>query len=308
MLSSSRIMTQTMNAMKRLAVRPMSANVADVGNYKFETLAVTSPKDFVLHVELNRPDKLNAMNNQMWSDMISCFDIAAKDSNVRAIVVSGKGRMFTAGLDLMAAASSLAPDPNSDVARNAFRIHGFIKFAQESCNSIERCSKPVLVSVHGGCVGGGVDLITACDVRLCTNESYFCAKEIDVGLAPDVGTLQRLPKVIGNDSVARELCLTARKLEADEAKQIGLVSRVYDDKDSMMEAAMELASLIATKSPVAVQSTKIHMNYSRDHTTQEGLDYMASWNAAMLQTEDITKSAQAFMAKKTPADVEYSKL
>lgn len=289
-------------------VRASSANAADVSAYKYETLSVTVPQDFVLHVELNRPEKMNAMNNQMWKEMMTCFNAAAQDENVRAVVLSGKGKMFTSGLDLMSAASIFAPDPDKDVARRAFDLMRFVRFAQDSFSVIEKCNKPVIAAVHNGCIGAGVDTITACDIRLQTSDAYYCVKEVDVGLAADVGTLQRLPKVIGNGSLARELCFTARKMEAEEAKSCGLVSKVYDNKEDMIQGAIELAGLIASKSPVAVQGTKHHMVYSRDHTVQEGLDYMASWNSAMLQSEDILKSAQAVMMKQTPAEIDYSKL
>lgn len=309
MYTSSRFLARMVKAPSVLrTVRTSSGNAADMSTYKYETLSVTVPQDFVLHVELNRPEKMNAMNNQMWKDMIACFNSASQDENVRAIIISGKGKMFTAGLDLMSAASLFAPDPDKDVSRKAFAMMQFIRFAQDSCNVIEKCNKPVIAAIHNGCIGAGVDTITACDIRLQTSDAYYCVKEVDVGLAADVGTLQRLPKVIGNDSLARELCYTARKMEADEAKSCGLVSKVYGNKEDMIQGAVEMAGLIASKSPVAVQGTKHHLVYSRDHTVKEGLEYMVSWNSAMLQSEDIVKSAQAFMMKQTPADIEYSKL
>uniref|UniRef100_H2Z615 Enoyl-CoA hydratase n=1 Tax=Ciona savignyi TaxID=51511 RepID=H2Z615_CIOSA len=168
--------------------------------------------------------------------------------------------------------------------------------------------KPVITAVHGGCIGGGMDVITACDIRLCEKEAFFSVKEVDVGLAADMGSLQRLPLIIGSDSLVRDLCFTGRRMKADEAKSCGLVSTVYEDKASMIDGAIQLAETIATKSPVAVQSVKVCLNYGRNHSVDAGLEYMKSWNAAMLQTEDIMKSAQALMTKKTPADVTFSKL
>lgn len=309
MLSSSRLLMAFHKAKTcSIAARALSSQSANEAKYQFETLCVTSPKNYVLHVELNRPDKLNAMTSQMWQDIISCFNSASSDSDVRAIVLSGKGRIFTAGLDLLSFSGVLQPNPEDDTARTAYKLHEYIKFAQESVNVVEKCRKPVIAAIHSACIGGGVDLSTACDIRLCTSDAYFCVKEVDLGLAADIGTLQRLPKVIGNDSLARELCLTARKLGAAEAEKVGLVSHVYEDHPIMVEKAIELATEIAGKSPVAVQGTKIHMNYARDHTVQESLDYMACWNSAMLQTEDIMKSAEAFMMKKSTSDIVYSKL
>merc|ERR1719354_210055 len=138
--------------------------------------------------------------------------------------------MFTCGLDLMEAAQHLPRKDDTDVARHAFFLHKFIGIAQDSCTSIDKCLKPVISAVHGPCIGGGVDTVTASDIRVCTKDAFYSVKEVDVGLAADLGSLQRLTKIIGNDSLVRELCYTGRRMAADEAKQCGLVSKVYDDK------------------------------------------------------------------------------
>uniref|UniRef100_A0A7S4DN06 Uncharacterized protein n=2 Tax=Lotharella globosa TaxID=91324 RepID=A0A7S4DN06_9EUKA len=148
-------------------------------------------------------------------------------------------------------------------------------------------------------------MITACDIRLCTDNSFFCVKEVDIGLAADVGTLQRLPKVIGNESLVRDLCFTARKMYAAEAKSCGLVSQMFKEKKSMMQGAMAMAKLIASKSPVAVQGTKLALIHARDHSVSEGLQWIKDWNAAMLHTQDIPKSVMGAMTKKAPI---FSKL
>lgn len=171
---------------------------------------------------------------------------------------------------------------------------------QDSFTSIERCPKPVVAAIHGACIGGGVDLISACDVRYATKDAFFQIKEVDVGLAADVGTLQRLPRIVGGDSLVRELCYTARKLGADEALRCGLVSRLLEDKDAVVAAAVQTAELIAEKSPVAVQGTKHNLIYARDHSVPESLRYMATWNAAMLQSEDVMKAAVAAISKEKP--------
>merc|ERR1711894_536385 len=181
----------------------------------------------------------------------------------------------------------------------------FIMKYQESFNILETCTKPVIAAVHSGCVGGGIDMITACDIRYCTSDAWFQVKEVDIGLAADVGTLQRLPKVVGNDSLARELCYTARKMAAEEAFRFGLVSRIFNSKEDMVKGAVQLAVDIAAKSPVAVQGSKANLIYSRDHTVAEGLDYVATWNMAMLQSEDLPKAAIASMQKEKPT---FSKL
>ncbi|XP_043202087.1 delta(3,5)-Delta(2,4)-dienoyl-CoA isomerase, mitochondrial-like, partial [Amphibalanus amphitrite] len=169
-----------------------------------------------------------------------------------------------------------------------------------TARSAGQCRKPVVAAIHGGCVGGGVDLVTAADIRLCSQDAFFQVKEVDIGLAADVGTLQRLPKVIGSRSLVNELCLTARRLGSQEALQCGLVSRVLSDRHSLTAAALSLAATIASKSPVAVQSTKLNLTYSRDHSVQEGLDHMVAWNGVMLQSEDIMKAATAAMDRKAP--------
>ncbi|RUP46762.1 ClpP/crotonase-like domain-containing protein [Jimgerdemannia flammicorona] len=253
--------------------------------YTYETVNAAFVSDGLLHVELNRPKKLNTFNQQLWADVRKVFEQIKADSDVRAVVVSGAGRLFTAGLDLSDNVVNDV-DRNKDPARVAFFLrphimvcsnhplagltfrlglpilHGPIhkpqlrQALQDTFTAIEKCDKPVIVVVHNGCIGAGVDLITACDIRLATKDAYFSVKEVDVGLAADVGTLQRLPKVMGNQSLVRELCLTGRNLPAAEALQHGLVSRVFEDKDKALAEALKLGGDIVQKSPVAVVGTK----------------------------------------------------
>ncbi|XP_010896830.1 delta(3,5)-Delta(2,4)-dienoyl-CoA isomerase, mitochondrial isoform X1 [Esox lucius] len=286
------------------AVRTMSSGDPTPA---YTTLSVSQPATSITHVELHRPEKRNAMNKAFWSEMVECFTQISGDPECRVVVVSGAGKVFTAGIDLMDMASVFQHE-GGDVARNAWNMRRIIAKYQESFTVIERCPKPVVVAVHGACIGGGVDLITACDIRLCTQDAWFQVKEVDIGLAADVGTLQRLPKVIGSRSLVNELALTARKMYADEAKDSGLVSHVFPDKEAMMAGALEMAREIAGRSPVAVQGTKVNLIYSRDHSVAEGLDYMATWNMSMLQSEDIVKSAVASMEKKSPETITFSKL
>ncbi|XP_042560037.1 delta(3,5)-Delta(2,4)-dienoyl-CoA isomerase, mitochondrial isoform X1 [Clupea harengus] len=274
----------------------------------FSTLSISHPTEAITHVELHRPEKRNAMNRAFWSEMVDCFTQIADDSECRVVIVSGAGKIFTAGIDLMDMASDVLQPEGDDIARTSWNLRRIISKYQETFSVIEKCPKPVVVAVHGACVGGGVDLITACDIRLCTQDAWFQVKEVDIGLAADVGTLQRLPKVIGSRSLVNELALTARKMYSDEAKNSGLVSRVFPDKESMMAGALELAGEMAARSPVAVQGTKMNLIYSRDHSVAEGLQYMATWNMSMLQTQDVMKSAQAAMEKKSPKEVTFSKL
>uniref|UniRef100_A0A4W2HNB2 Heteroous nuclear ribonucleoprotein L n=1 Tax=Bos indicus x Bos taurus TaxID=30522 RepID=A0A4W2HNB2_BOBOX len=266
-----------------LNLRPMSAftqeeaskaSPEEAPGHSYESLRVTAAQKHVLHVQLNRPEKRNAMNKAFWREMVVCFNKIAEDSDCRVVVISGAGKMFSSGIDLMDMASDLLQPAGDDSARISWHLHSLLTRYQETFSVIEKCPKPVIAAIHGGCIGGGVDLITACDIRYSTRDSFFQVKEVDVGLAADVGTLQRLPKVIGNQSLVNELAYTARKMMADEALESGLVSRLFPDKESMLDAAFTLAAEISSKSPVAVQSTKINLIYSRDHSVMESLNYM----------------------------------
>ncbi|XP_064293491.1 delta(3,5)-Delta(2,4)-dienoyl-CoA isomerase, mitochondrial [Phalacrocorax carbo] len=274
----------------------------------FETLRVTQERDRVLHVELHRPEKRNAMNVAFWREMVECFQDIARDSSCHAVVVSGAGKIFTAGIDLVEMGSVFMGVEGEDVARKAWNLRQKLREYQETFSVLEKCPKPVIVAVHGACIGAGVDLISACDIRYCTQDAWFQVKEVDIGLAADVGTLQRLPKIVGSQSLVNELAFTARKMMAPEAQSCGLVSRVFPDKATLLEGALDVAAAVAARSPVAVQGTKVNLLYSRDHPVPESLRYMATWNMSMLQTDDILKSVQAAMEKKGPEDVAFSKL
>jgi len=275
-------------------VRGMAATVSQ---YSFESLKVTKPSDFVYHVEINRPEKRNAMNTAFWKEMVQCFDKISVDSDCRAVVFSGAGKMFSAGIDLQSFSTDVVPSPDLDHARRAVALNRIIEDLQNSFTVIEKCSKPVIAAIHSACIGAGVDLICACDIRYCTEDAWFQVKEVDLGLAADLGTLQRFPKIVGNESLVRELCFTARVFKADEAKTMGLVSRTFAEKDKMLASALEVAALIASKSPVAVQATKEALVYARDHSVDESLRQLRALNQTYLQSEDVMKSIAAMMTK-----------
>ncbi|XP_046934062.1 delta(3,5)-Delta(2,4)-dienoyl-CoA isomerase, mitochondrial isoform X2 [Lynx rufus] len=296
-----------------LSLRPMSSNAQEEApkeapDHSYESLRVTAAQKHILHVQLNRPEKRNAINRACWREMVECFSKIAQDPDCRAVVISGAGKLFTSGIDLMDMASDILQPQGDDVARISWQLRNLISRYQESFSVIEKCPKPVIAAIHGACIGAGVDLVTACDIRYCAQDAFFQVKEVDIGLAADVGTLQRLPKVIGNQSLVNELAFTSRKMMADEALGSGLVSRVFPNKEDMLEAAFTLAEEISTKSPVAVQSTKVNLIYSRNHSVAESLNYMATWNMSMLQTQDIVKSVQATLEKKDLKSVNFSKL
>ncbi|CAI9730031.1 delta3,5-Delta2,4-dienoyl-CoA isomerase, mitochondrial [Octopus vulgaris] len=270
-------------------------------DYQYENLKVTKPSDWVFHVEFNRPDKRNAINRELSEDVISAFKKLSYDPDCRVVVLSGAGRVFTAGVDFASLAEVYQETGDMEVSRRAFALYKTIKDFQDTCSAFEKCPKPVISAVHGACIGFGVDLISACDMRYCTKDAWFQVKEVDFGLAADVGTLQRLPRIIGNQSLVRELAYTARAITSDEARDVGLVSRVFDDKAQLIKAVLDIASVIAKKSPIAIQTTKKSLLYSQDHSVQDGLDNIAALNQVMLQSEDLMKS----IAEKSPI---FSKL
>ena len=255
-------------------------------------------KDSIAHVQINRPDKVNAMNAVFWTEIIEIFQWIDETDAVRVVVLSGAGKHFSAGIDLMLLAS-VANEMGKDVGRNARLLRRKILQMQASFNAVDQCSKPVLAAIQGYCLGGAIDLIAACDMRYAAEDAQFSIKEIDMGMAADVGTLQRLPRIIG-DGMLRELAYTGRMVAADEARTIGLVNRVYSDKQALLDGVMALAREIASKSPIAIAGTKQMISYMRDHRVDDGLDYVATWNAAMLQSNDLRLAMTAHMTKQKP--------
>lgn len=274
---------------------------------QFQTLLVhrSEISDHVFEVKLNRPDKSNAMNKAMWAEIGQAFAFLSGLPSCRAIVLSGEGRNFTSGLDLNDHIELVSPPESgesSDVSRRALELHKNIVAYQTSLSSLENARQPVICAIHGACIGGGVDMVCAADIRVAASDSTFSVMEVELGLAADVGTLQRLPKIVGNHSWVREVCLTARKFSAQEALNQGLLSYVELGKDKAHQRALEVAKQIASLSPVAVMGTKANLNWSRDRSVQDGLAYNAIWNASGLLTIDIPISATRMMSRqKEPA-------
>ncbi|XP_076176394.1 delta(3,5)-Delta(2,4)-dienoyl-CoA isomerase, mitochondrial isoform X2 [Ptiloglossa arizonensis] len=268
---------------------------------KYKTLTVSVPKEFIYMVNINRPQKLNAMDDMMWIEFKNCFNELATEPECRVIILSGAGKAFCTGIDVqdvMKLASEL--QKHEDIARKCKVLQLKIKQYQDSFNAIEKCPKPVIAAIHGACIGAGVDMTSAADIRYCSSDAWFQIKEVALGMAADVGTLQRFPKIVGSDSLVRELIYTARKFSASEALQHGFVSRLFDDQESLLKGSMKLAEEIANKSPVAVQVSKLNLIYSRDHCVQEGLDHIAIHNQAMLQSEDFTNAVVSQAVKSDP--------
>ncbi|KXS10054.1 ClpP/crotonase [Gonapodya prolifera JEL478] len=265
------------------------------GYPNYETLKVEYKHEFVLNVQLNRVQKLNAFTDKTFTELGDVFRRVANDGSTRVVVVTSNAKVFTAGLDLNAQGGGFSLT-NEDPARRALQIIRGAARWQEPFNLIEDCGKPVI----GACIGAGLDFISACDVRFCSKDAFFSIKEVDIGIAADVGTLQRLPKILGNDSLVRELALSARNFTAQEADKAGLVSKVLDTKEECWNAAFSLGQLIAAKSPVAVLSTKFNLNYSRDHTVGDGLRFAGVWNSAFIQTADTKEAIGSFLQKRKP--------
>ncbi len=262
---------------------------------EYQSLLVTQDQA-IAHIQINRPEKINAMNAAFWEEIIQVFDWVEQNDSVRVVVLSGSGKHFSAGIDLSLLAQA-ASDMHSDIGRKAEAIRRKVLRLQASFNAVEACRKPVIAAIHGYCIGGAIDLITACDMRYATSDAHFSIKEIDMGMAADVGTLQRLPHLIG-DGMMRELAYTGRAFDGEEARQLGLVNRTYANHEELFGGVMALAGQIAEKSPLAIRGTKEMIRYARDHSVEDGLNYIATWNAAMLQSEDLKVAVAAHMAGK----------
>lgn len=261
----------------------------------YETLTL-DVNAHVATVTLNRPDALNTMNRAFWQEMVDVLTEIDETAAVRAVVLASTGKHFTAGIDLNDLGNVVLAS-EGDEGRKREQLRRLVLELQESFNALERCRAPVLAAVHGGCIGGGIDMITAADMRYCTENAFFCIHEINVGMTADVGTLQRLPHLIPS-GVARELAYTGRRMYAEEAKAVGLVNMVYPDQAAMLDAVQAIAAEIAAKSPLAVTGTKEMLNYTRDHTVADALNYIATWNAGMLMSDDLGEAIAAQQQKR----------
>ncbi len=255
----------------------------------------------VAEVVLNNPDRLNVMAPIFFQEIKRAFEAIDADPEIRVAVLWAEGRLFTAGLDLKAASSGILGGGNGEVSqgRRSDDLYRHVLELQDCFTAIERCRKPVIAAVHGHCIGGGVDLTTACDIRVCTEDATFAIQETKIAIVADVGTLQRITDLVGK-GFAREMAYTGKRITADRALQFRLVNDVYPDKDAMLAGARALASEIAANSPLTVQGTKQVLQYSEEHTTKEGLDFVAHWNASRLHTNDLVEAVTAFMEKRDP--------
>ncbi len=264
----------------------------------YDTLALTL-EEHIAHVEFNRPEKANAMNLSFWREIRQAMEWASKTEEVRVVLLSGRGKHFSSGIDLELFGDLFKTTYDPCEARMREKLRLFILDFQDCLTSIEKCRKPVLAAVHGACVGGGLDLISACDMRYATRDAVFSIKEIDIGMVADVGTLQRLPKLIP-DGLVRELAYTGRDMLGGEAEEVGLVNACFDSKEALFAAVQKIAKTIAEKSPISIRGTKEMLVYARDHSVADGLNYVATWNAAMILSEDVRETGKARAERRNP--------
>jgi enoyl-CoA hydratase len=260
--------------------------------------------DHIAVLWLDRPEQGNAMGPAFWGDLPRAMDGLSDDEDVRAVVVAARGPHFSVGLDLKAmgpllAGPSASGGHRTSAAARSRAARTEILRLQGAITAVADCPKPVVAAIHGYCIGGGVDLVAACDVRLAAADAVFSVREAKVAIVADLGSLQRLPRIIGAGHVA-ELAFTGKDIDAARAAEIGLVNHVLPDSDAVVTAALDLATEIAANSPVAVQGTKAILAAGDGRTVAEGLDYVATWNAGMLVSDDLLEAMAAFVEKRPP--------
>lgn len=268
----------------------------------YESFKYTS-EDGIGHLVLNKGEDLNKMTMNFWYELPKILDEVDRDASLRVLILTSTGKHFCAGMDLKnfgtlgndAEKKTNVPD-KARIGENLYRV---AKELQDMLSKLEKLRIPVLAGIQGGCIGGGLDLVTAADMRFASKDAFFCIQEVNIGMAADIGTLQRLPRVIPEGKV-RELAYTGRRMPADEALETGLVNKVYESQEDMVSGLKEMAAVIASKSPLAVYGTKAILNFSRDHTIAEGLEYNALWSGAMLPQEDMAEAMMSNMEKRDP--------
>ncbi len=261
--------------------------------------------DHVATVWLDRPEKMNAFGLAAWDDLPRIMDALSADRDVRVVVIAATGKAFTVGIDLMQFGPALMAGgvdptaaPTSEVGRRLATMDT-IKRMQRTFSSIADCAKPVIAAVHGYCLGAGIDLITACDIRLASADAVLSVRETKIAMVADVGTMQRLPKIVDPGRVA-EFVYTGADFTAAEAHEMGLLNHVYADREELLGAARDMAGQIAANSPLAVQGAKAVLRAGEGRSIDEALDYMAVWNAAFLHSNDLMEAVQAFVEKRDP--------
>lgn len=246
---------------------------------------------------LNRPDKLNALSEDMWRDIPEAVAALDADEGVRVIVLAGRGDAFTVGIDVDMLAG-LQPTGRSTASSN-FHLYSEIKRLQATVSSFAETAKPVIAAIHGYCLGAGANLISACDIRLASADAQISIRETRMGLVADIGGLQRLPGIVGN-GVTAEMAMTGDDYPASWALEKGLVNQVFDDREALLEGAAELAGRIAANSPLVIRGIKRVLQANDGRTIDQALDYVAQWNSSFLVSNDLAEALTAFHEKRDP--------
>ena len=271
-------------------------------NYTRMKVSVSGTNGSVGRIELCQPEQYNRMPPAFWEELPRALEELDATGKIRALIVSSTGKHFTSGMDVSVFTTTREERWDRGRAGEAARRN--LHRLQEVFSKLETVRMPVIAAIQGGCIGGGVDLIAACDMRYCSADAFFCIQEINIGLAADVGTLQRLPRLIP-EGLMRELAYTGRRMYAEEAKDAGLVNEVFDSQELMLDHIEAIAEEIASKSPLAVTSTKHLLNYGRDHSVVDTLDYQQLWMGAVNQGKEmgIYFNAKADGSKPTYEDL-----
>lgn len=248
----------------------------------------------VTHVKLNRPDKLNTLTPRFWHEFAKVVEQVDKDGKTRVVVLSSTGKHFSAGMDLAVFQGDVLPGTKRPIDREQLR--GLVLALQRIFTNLERLRLPVIAAVQGGCIGGAFDMVTACDMRFATSNAFFSIQETNLAMMADLGTLQRLPKLMP-EGIIKELAYTGDKLTAERAKSFGLVNEVFETQEQMLEHVMNLADRIAKQSPLAVAGTKEAVNYAREHTVEESLAMAALWQSSMFDPLQIMEAGRAQATK-----------
>lgn len=259
-------------------------------------------ENHIAHITLKRPERRNSMIPEFWDELPKIIKQIEDSGQARVVVISSTGPHFTSGLDTSVFGTSIQnKDDSMDPAKLA-RIKGVkfyetVQHMQQTFSCLEECRLPVLVAIQGGAIGGGVDFITACDMRYMTKDAFLTIYEVNIGMTADVGTFPRICKLIP-EGVAKELAYTGRRMDAAEAQSVGLVNRIFENHDELLAGVLDIAKQIASKAPLAVYGSKRIINYARDHSTADTLDYISIWNASMLQHDEIQEAMQAAAEKR----------
>ena len=258
----------------------------------------------VATVTLSRGDQLNTMVPAFWDELPALVRELDATGEARVVVLASTGRHFSAGMDLAVFDGGNRPHKEAPQGHVRANMRSNVLHLQETFSALEKARMPVLAAIQGGCIGGAVDMVTACDMRYASEDAFFCIQEINIGMTADVGTLQRLPKLIP-EGVCRELAYTGRRMPAAEAKAVGLVNEVFADHEALLAGVQEVARTIASKPPLAVYGSKEMITYSRDHSTADSLEHIATWQAGMYQISDM---AESFTAKAEGREGEFDDL